>query len=97
MNQPEPIKVYTQEFVCPWGVKTTYFYDKNKFPNGPIKVEIEYPKTWKSDSEELDERQKDMPITKRKYYHPETGDLVGYSTYMKFVNENKAPHPDNMD
>jgi hypothetical protein len=97
MKQPERLLVYEQVFEDVWGVKKTFFYDKTKFKNGPIKVEIEYPAKWKDAATILEEEQAHLPITKRQYHHPIEGYLIGYSTYMKFVNEGTAPHPNDLD
>lgn len=61
------------------GVVSTWTYDLDKFPNGPILVENEYPKDWKSPSEEIEESQENLPITKRKYLNPKNGKLVSYA------------------
>jgi len=97
MIQPTPLEVYEQVFEDVWGVKRIFYYDKTKFKNGPIKVEIEYPAKWKDNATKLDEEQANLPITQRQYHHPVEGYLVGYSTYMKFVNEGIAPHPNDLD
>ena len=95
-----PLMVYTQEFdeyVDGKPVKTTWKFDKNKYPRGPYEVTIDYPEGYESESEKLNERQQHLPLTKRQYYHPVTGDLVGYTTYMKCYKEGLTnEHPNEI-
>jgi hypothetical protein len=69
-----PPRKYTRVFEGVDGNKETWFYDLDKFPNGPIKVEIDHsapPKPPPSKNAELS-------LTERKYYNPSTGKYVGY-------------------
>ncbi len=96
-DRDKPILKYTQEFVDEdTGVKVVWHFDKTKYPNGPYKVEQFFPANFKDDVTLLEEKQKNMPLTKRKYYHPETGDLIGYTSYMSYVKAGKAPPPEKM-
>ncbi len=97
-TEPTPTMVYTQEMVDEvTKVKTTWNYNKMKHPRGPYEVIIEYPEGYKSESEELGEKQKHLPMTKKQYYHPVTGDLVGYGTYMKCYKEGLTDeHPNEI-
>lgn len=75
---PEPILKYKQEFVSSEGIKSTWHYDKTKYPNGPYKVETSYPKDYKSEEEVRQDKNKKLPKTKRRYLNPETGKEVSY-------------------
>ena len=48
--------------------------------NGPISVEIWYPKNYNftTKDQELDKAQKDIPITQRKWINPINGKYVSY-------------------
>jgi hypothetical protein len=61
------------------GIKTTWTWDKTKFAYGPISVDIEYPKNYKS----FEEEQEQLPITKRQYFDETEGYYVGYQTAKK--------------
>jgi hypothetical protein len=63
-------KVYTNDD----GSKETWHYDLNKFPNGPLKVEISYPTKYES----FEDKNAKLPPTKRKYLNPSTNKYVGY-------------------
>jgi len=92
---------YTEEFVLN-KAKYTLFYDINKhnkkegYNISPYKVQIKYPKDYKSPEKILNEKQKDINFTKRSYYHPETGDIIGYGRYMQFVSQGIVPHPEEI-
>ena len=70
----EPILKYTQIFEDEDGGKQIWIYDKTKNPNGPLSVEIKYPKDYISYADE----QELLPKTVRKYTTDE-GNWVGYS------------------
>ena len=74
----EPLLQYTQVFEKD-GVKTIWTWDKTKSKNGPISVEIEYPKSYKS----FEEEQAELPATKRQYFDEESGCYIGYQTAKK--------------
>ena len=71
------------------GVISTWTYDLDVFNRGPILVENEYPKDWKSSEEEhiIDER--DLPITKRTFLNQDTGKFVSYQRYKQLLKEGK--------
>jgi hypothetical protein len=78
---------YSREFKNADGTASTWFYDTERFPNGPYRVEIGYAKDTDYDKvfeEEYDE-DKDtstdisVPITKRRWTNPANGKLVGYT------------------
>jgi len=74
----EPLFQYTQVFENN-GYKTIWTWDKTKFKNGPVSVEIEYPREYKS----FEEEQASLPVTKRQYFDEESGYYVGYQTAKK--------------
>jgi hypothetical protein len=73
-----PLLQYTQVFEKD-GVKTIWTWDKTRAPFGPISVEVEYPKSYKS----FEEEQASLPVTKRQYFDEESGYYVGYQTAKK--------------
>lgn len=75
---PEPILKYKQEFVSSEGIKSTWYWDKTKYPNGPYKVTTSYPEGYKSEEEERQLKNKKLPKTQRRYLNPETGKEVSY-------------------
>jgi hypothetical protein len=75
--QTAPTK-FTREFVDEDGVKSVWSYDLNKFPNGPIDVDITYPKGSKHRDQILEEENSKLPLTKRRYNNPATGKMVNY-------------------
>ena len=64
-------------------------YNKKKFPNGPIEVEIFYPNNSKHRDQILEEENSKLPLTKRKYNNPATGKNVNYFRYMQLIKEGK--------
>jgi hypothetical protein len=54
------------------GCKEEWTYDLDKSPNGPIKVEVFYPKNYDEIKEE------ELPKSKQKYLNPYTGKRVNY-------------------
>ena len=74
----EVITKYTQVFERN-GIKTIWNWDKTIFPNGPISVEVEYPKGYKS----YEEEQEALPATKRMYFDEAEGYYVSYQTAKK--------------
>jgi hypothetical protein len=69
---------YTQVFERD-GIKTTWIWDKTIFANGPISVEVEYPKNFKS----YEEEQATLSATKRMYFDEVEGYYVSYQTAKK--------------
>jgi hypothetical protein len=74
----EVVTKYTQVFESN-GIRTTWNWDKVKFANGPISVEIEYPKGYKN----YEEEQEELPATKRMYFDEVEGYYVSYQTAKK--------------
>jgi hypothetical protein len=78
---------YSREFKNADGTTSTWFYDTERFANGPYRVEIGYPKDTdynKVFEEEYDEERDtstdtSIPITKRRWTNPANGKLVGYT------------------
>jgi hypothetical protein len=69
---------FIREFKFDDGRSQKWHYDLDKSPNGPIEVELFYPKEWFKD--EIDEVENDkLPKTKRKYLNPANGKLVAYT------------------
>ena len=59
----------------------TWYYDTNRTTNGPVKVDISYPKGYdfRTFEEKLHDENKKVPLTKRKYLNPANDKLVGYA------------------
>ena len=70
---PPPSK-YTRVFKDADGGGSTWYYNLDKAPNGPYKVEIHYPANHES-WEEINAKQR---ITHRKYFNPANDKYVGY-------------------
>ena len=67
---------FTREFTDKDGHRSVWTYDLNKSPNGPISVEVFYPKGAK---EEFDPTSDKIKKTKRMYYNEKNGKLVAYT------------------
>ena len=67
---------YTLEFDEEDGTKSIWTYDKNITTDGPISVEIKYPKNYGFLT--FAEEQERLPKTKRRYINPHNGKEVGY-------------------
>ena len=67
---------FTREFANKDGHHSVWIYDLNKSPNGPVSVEIFYPKGAK---EEFDPTSENIKKTKRMYYNEKNGKLVAYT------------------
>lgn len=61
------------------GIKTTWTYDLKKNPHGPMSVDIQYSRNYKSDAELIEEENKKLPKTKRKYWNPDSDSYVSYA------------------
>ena len=77
---------FQREFKNADGTTSTWFYDYKKFPNGPYRVEIGYPKDtdYNKSFEDIDEpkdtsQDTSIPLTHRMWCNPATGKLVGYT------------------
>jgi len=60
-------------------IKQIWYYDLNKFTNGPIKTEIFYPNGFISNEESKTKSNKQLPLTKQTFFNPENGKYVGYN------------------
>lgn len=56
-----------------------WYYDLDKFPNGPYATETIYPDDYKSNVEEVKLANKKVPLTKRTWTNPANGKEVGYT------------------
>jgi len=74
IEEREPQRIFSKTYVDDDGVKEIWYYNLDKFLNGPVKVDIIYPAKYKS----FVEINEELPPTKRKYFNPETEDYVGY-------------------
>lgn len=72
-------KQYTNVFSSN-GITTTWVYDLDKFPFGPIEVNIEYDEG--AENQDQEERRTNkkykVPITQKKWLAP-SGKMVGYT------------------
>jgi hypothetical protein len=82
-TEPTPLLIYKQEFINKDGVKSTWFWDKTRFANGPYKVSISYPDGWISDEDARHKRNKKLPKHKQKYLNPKTGKEISYQRYIQ--------------
>jgi hypothetical protein len=64
---------FTQTYTDEEGYSQTWHYDLDKSPNGPMMVEIFYPEGYFED-----EKEENLPKTKRKYLNPANGKMVNY-------------------
>ncbi len=89
-----------KEITDNFGVKYIYYYKnrnlKERYDLNPYKIDVKYPKNYKSYEKILNEKQKHLPITKRKYIHPEEGYEIGYGAYMNYVKQGLCTHPKNI-
>jgi hypothetical protein len=69
---------YTQIITDKNNIKSIWEYDLDKVPNGPLSVEIVYPKSYKSIIEEQEKINATLPLTKRKFINPVNGKEVSY-------------------
>jgi len=69
---------FTREFTDKDGHCSVWTYDLNKSSNGPISVEIFYPKGAKEE-DEFDPTSENIKKTKRMYYNEKNGKLVAYT------------------
>lgn len=69
-EEPVRPKKWTREFEDSEGNISTWYYDVDKFPNGPYKVEV--------DNVVVEIKNEDLPLTQRKFLNPANGKMVGY-------------------
>ena len=72
----EPVRrtKYTQEFIDTDGSVVTWYYDVDKFANGPWKVDVVETVI----QESFEEKNARLPKTQRKYFNPENQKWIGY-------------------
>ncbi len=71
----ESPRKYSQEYTNKKsGIKEIWHYDLDEFPNGPIKVELEYPEGYTS----FEEDQEKLSKTARMYFNPASNSYVAY-------------------
>lgn len=70
----EAPRKFIREYKQDDGCSQKWHYDLDKSPNGPIMVEMFYPKEYFN--EEIEEN---LPKTKRKYLNPTNGKMVAYT------------------
>jgi len=74
IDDSPPPRQFTRKFTEEDGSVATWYYDLDKFSNGPIKVEITAPvikETW-------EEQNAKKSKTQRKYFNPENKKWIGY-------------------
>jgi len=81
----EVLRKYSREFIDDEGIKTVWKYDLDKFANGPVEVDIIYPKDWISYEDRAKKAKKlakqlngKVPKSKMKYLNSDTGKMVSY-------------------
>lgn len=70
---PEPPRKFIREVQYNDGVVQKSHYNLDKYPTGPFLVEMFYP-----DDYFPEEREENLPKTKRKYLNPKNGKMVSY-------------------
>jgi hypothetical protein len=71
-----PQRKFTKTYVNDDGVVTHWKYDLDKFPNGPISVDVNYPKDYFPEIPLV--LYEDEPLTKRMFWNDKTEKYVGY-------------------
>ena len=56
-----------------------WLYDTDITPNGPINVDIKYPKNYISPEDKLKKDERNLPMSKRTFLNQETGKFISYS------------------
>ena len=67
--------IFNRDFKNDDGTTDRWFYNLNKWPNGPYKTECDIYNTQK----QPEFKQEDLPKSKRQYLNEATGKLVGYT------------------
>jgi len=75
--EDQPLK-FKREYKNNDGTIDTWNYDLTIRDNGPISVEITYPKAYKSPQDVLEKQNEKLPLTQRMYLNPINGKMVGY-------------------
>ena len=72
--------IYTKDFKNADGTTDRWYYNLNKYPNGPYKTECDiYNKEPMPENKQVVISQESLPKTKRQYINPNNGKLVGYT------------------
>ena len=95
---------YTMDVEDDNGIITRYKFDKNINPKGYYDVEVIDPNEEKIDWSQFEPKnlkpfpkQEDLPLSKRIYPEPYTGDEISYQVYMRHVREDeKVPTPQEL-
>jgi len=74
-NIDADLNVFNRIYNYENGIMETWKYDLLKNKNGPIEIDITYPKGFKS----MEDIQEELPKTKRKYFYEESGKWVNYT------------------
>ena len=86
--EDQPIK-FKREYKNDDGTIDTWNYDLNIRDNGPVSVEITYPKSYKSPQDVLEKQNEKLPLTQRMYLNPINGKMVSYQRYNNLIKEGK--------
>lgn len=79
-NHPVPTPgVFTRTYKSSDGTIHTWYFNHKKMDRGPFKVEIEYPKGYTTQDEDVAANNKKLPLTKRTWINPDNGKAVGYA------------------
>ena len=75
----KPIK-FEKRYSDKDGIISVWKYDLSKTTNGPISVELIYPKSYSTQTKEqdYDKKYKNAPLTQRKWINPKNGKEVSY-------------------
>ena len=77
-NHELPPRQFIREYKEHTGQTEIWTYDLDKFSNGPINVDINYPKNYESPLEKLNRVNKNLPITQQRFINPINGKEIGY-------------------
>jgi hypothetical protein len=76
-EETKPTK-FTREYTDSDGIRCVWKYDLDIFLNGPISTTMYYPQNYKPGWLKLEEANKKVPKSQRRYENPSNGKLVGY-------------------
>lgn len=74
-NELVDTTIFIRKYVSDDNIEEIWTFDLNKRINGPVSVEISYPKNFKS----MEDIQDELPKTKRKYFYEEGAKWVNYT------------------
>ncbi len=78
-NNDESIRKWEVKYNNADGTDMIWKYNLDIRDNGPVEVEVIYPKQFKSQHELMEKENSKLPLTKRTYLHPVTGKEIGYA------------------